>query len=1230
VIGQQLGPYTIEAELGSGGMGTVYRAQGPDGTVALKVVHPHLLATPGFFKRFLREAEIGKAVRHENVVRTLDCDQLVIDGTAHAYLVMEHVAGKSLRQLLEDLGIIPETLLREIALQTADGLAAIHAAGIVHRDLKPENILITDDHEIRIMDLGVAKLQEATIELTREGQFAGSLLYAAPEQFRGDVEVGPASDLYSLGVLLYELATGDNPFHRDDHAQVIEAHLNHQPRRAYERNTETTRFLAELVACLLGKDPSKRFESADVLHHVLEEAERSTWWKTLAPVLDRKPKPKIRVRRETQLHGRKGDLELLARAWERAKTGEGNTVWIDGEAGIGKTRLLSDFLDAIEDDCHVLYGSYPPSGGLGGFSDAILDHFGDVDLEERLKPYLTVTPLLVPAFGALVKHDAPPEGAEPIQGDALNAVGVHLMRGLAVEKPTIWIVDDLHFAPKESRDLALSLSRAAEGHPVLLVYTARPGIPEEELAHFERLENFDRLSLSRLGAREVVELLQDAFKSEVLAEKLAGKIGVKSDGVPFFVFEMIRGLREGQFIREEADGSYVQTKVVEDIEVPSAVKDLIEGRLRDLSDEDRNLLDVAAVQGVEFDSDLVARVLELNRVLVLQRLAAIERRSGVVCAEGGRYRFDQNQIQEVLYASLADELRAEYHTLVAEAYVDRLAGDPTSEDAVFLASHHLRGSRPQEGLPHLTLALERLGTSFRNDAFIELATRALEAPGLLDAKQRIEVLLKKAGRHGLLAEREAQRALLEEALALTDSCEDASLRAKVQVMLGAYSLLISEWQAAQGQCERALEFAREANDRKTEELARRNLGSALRCLGRYEEAGAQYEMCLLLAREAGDDDALAAGAINLALVLTDRGRHKEAVGRLEEGLALARSCGNRRWEANAVVNLGLVLWRQGSREQARAQFEKHLDLAREIGDRYGEALGTGNLGTVFQSQGDYGQACTQLERSLALVREIGDRHGEASATGNLGSVFWDQGRYSQAHAKFESGLALNREIGDRAGEVYSLGYLGTGFWSQGDLGRARAHFEKALALSREIGSRSHEGRALLSLASLTDAEGDADTALRQYGEALAIFRELGEKHNVADTLVGFGGVELKAGEHSKAVTHLDEALALGHEVKGSGTILLGTVHRARLPGGDAEAAIATLGELEVRVSHADKLEARFHLWELTNDKTHLTEAKRLLDFAVEHSPEEYRTSMLENVPLHRDIMKAWEEYGGEE
>ena len=130
----------------------------------------------------------------------------------------------------------------------------------------------------------------------------------------------------------------------------------------------------------------------------------------------------------------------------------------------------------------------------------------------------------------------------------------------------------------------LALARGGEGHRVLLVPTARPGVPDDELANFSRLENYQRVLAESTRCARVVELLEDAFQSEALAEKLGIRIAKKSDGVPFFIFEMIRGLKEGQFIKQQADGTYVQTQMITDIEVPSAVKDLIEGRLKGLTE----------------------------------------------------------------------------------------------------------------------------------------------------------------------------------------------------------------------------------------------------------------------------------------------------------------------------------------------------------------------------------------------------------------------------------------------------------------------------------------------------------------------------------------------------------------------------------------------------------------------------------------------------------------------
>jgi predicted ATPase len=1218
-------------------MGTVHAAEVAEAVVgleagrkvAVKVIHPYLLSTPGFFKRFMREAELGRRVVHENVVRTFDVDAVEVDDRVVHYMVMEHVQGRTLRQLLEDLGKIPETLLREIALQTAAGLAAIHAQGIVHRDLKPENVLITDDHEIRIMDLGVAKLQEASIAITLAGQFAGSLLYAAPEQF-GAGEVRPAADLYSLGVLLYELATGDNPFRRDNAPAAIEAQLKLQPPRITDRNTETTTFFAELVATLLSKRPAERFASAQVLHDVLAEAERSQWWTELAPKISEKVThlPKIRVRRETEVHGRDGDLGTLHEAWARAKEREGNTVFLEGEAGIGKTRLVDAFLRGLEDkDIHVLYGSYPPSGGLGGISDAILDKFGEAMLSIALAPYLTVTPSLIPAFAALVKHESPPTGAEPLQGDALNAVCVHLMRALAEEKPLVWIVEDLHFAPRESRDTVLALARAVEGHRVLLVATARPGVADEDQAHLSRLENYQRVPLRRLGAREITELLEDAFKSEALAEKLGMRIAKKSDGVPFFIFEMIRGLKEGRFIKQQADGTYVQTQMITDIEVPSAVKDLIEGRLRGLDLDQRRILDAGSVMGMSFDPGLVGAVLEAKKVRVLEHLAEVERQAGLVHGESGTASFDQHQIQEVLYQDLMPDLRSEYHSLLAEAYAERLDGKPIGEDAVFLASHHLRGSSARDGLPHLMAALKHLEQSYRNDVAIELAARALDIPKLLEGRERVEVLLMRAGRHDLRGERDLERAALDEALVLADETGDAALGAKVRIVLGWHLIQTSDYAAARECVQEAIDLARRAADKTIESDATGYLGNACWGKGRYDEAREHFQRHLVLAREVGDRRGEGKATGSLGIVCGYQGRYEEAKKHFQSALVILRDSGDRRGEAATAGNLGSVFHTQGRYEEARAHFEKHLGLAREIGDRQGETLATGNLGGVFFSQGHYEKARVHHGRRVALSREIGNRAGEASATGKLGLVFWAQGRYEEARAHLEKQLALSREIEDRRGEAMATGYLGNVLFGHGRYEEARARLKESLAITREIGLRQVEGHALASLASCTEAAGDTETALRLHREALAIRREVDEKDGVAETLVALAAIGLKRDDGAGAIAHLEEALALARKVDAPGTILLATVHRARLPGGDMAAGLAVLEKQAERVSHDTKMEATFRLWELTQDKAHLEEAHRLLCYARDHTPEDCRASMLENVPLHRDIMKAWEEHG---
>jgi tetratricopeptide (TPR) repeat protein len=840
-------------------------------------------------------------------------------------------------------------------------------------------------------------------------------------------------------------------------------------------------------------------------------------------------------------------------------------------------------------DVDFLYGSYPPGGAAtaaGAFTSAYREHLGDD--EAAVRAALPHTPLLVPAFAALLRGDVAPAGSEPLTKVSLQTVFVHATRSFARARTTIVLIDDLHFAPDEGRALFASLALAVPGHRILLVGTARREIDAAWVAQVGRGVHVSRVRLPRLGAKDLVLLLRDSLRSERLAEELAAKIAVKSDGNPFFVFEILRGLRDGQFITRKPDGTWATTKVIAEIEVPDTVKDLIFARVGSLATEERNLLDVASCAGFEFDPVLVGEVLHVGRIPVLQRLAAVETSHRLVRSVGRRFVFDHHQVAEVLYAGLPEILREEYHGSIADAMerrtgaVDREPRDLGGALCVDLAEHFLKGAQGPRAMRYLDAALEHLDKGYRMDAGVRLAERALAVPGLLEGRTRCDALLRTAARLDHLARRDAARRTLEEAVALADADGDGALRAR----------------------------------------ARNSLGWLFCEVSRNDEAAAALGEARALARAAGDLRGEAAATGNLGNVYWSIGRLAEARELQERHLVLAREIGDRRGEATATGNLGIVLARLGRNEEAREHFERSRAIARETGDRPGEANATGNLGSILRVMRRFEESQDANECCLTLSREVGDRRSEANATGNLGNVFLSLGRLGEALEHFERHLALSGETGDRMGEVRAAGCLGNVLLSLGRFAESRERNQQYLALSREIGDRRSEGFALQCLGNLSAEEGDADAAERRYGDALALRRQIGHRVGEADSLRARGSLLASQGRESEASADLGAALALARELSLPGEELLATAWRARLPGGDVAAALSALAALEGRADARETMEARFVLWQATRDPAHLAEAKRRLDFLVGHAPPGCRGSMISCVNSHREIAEA--------
>jgi TolB-like protein/Flp pilus assembly protein TadD/predicted Ser/Thr protein kinase len=261
MIGTTISHYRILEHLGGGGMGVVYKGEDLklERTVALKFLPPEWSRDPDARERFMREAKAASALDHPNICTVYEIDET---DEGRLFIAMAFYEGDTLKKRIEQ-GPLPISDALGLAIQVAEGLQRAHEAGIVHRDVKPANVIVTDRGEAKIVDFGLAKLA-GEFGLTRTGSTVGTPHYMSPEQARSE-EVGPATDIWSLGVVLYESVTGVRPFRGDSADAVVHSILHEQPPRLRDLRPDTPAMLERIVTRSLEKDREKRYSSVEEL-----------------------------------------------------------------------------------------------------------------------------------------------------------------------------------------------------------------------------------------------------------------------------------------------------------------------------------------------------------------------------------------------------------------------------------------------------------------------------------------------------------------------------------------------------------------------------------------------------------------------------------------------------------------------------------------------------------------------------------------------------------------------------------------------------------------------------------------------------------------------------------------------------------------------------------------------------------------------------------------------------
>src|SRR5262249_17540924 len=686
----QIPGYDVEALLGRGGMGVVYKARHLrlDRLVALKFLPREFAQDPKRLERFRREARTASALNHPHICTIHDIDE----HEGQPYLVMELIEGRTLRALAAQRPSLPA--LVHLVGQVAQALAAAHAAGIIHRDIKPENIMVRDDGYAKVVDFGLARPippsgrpSEATADqVTDPGTVLGTARYMSPEQARAET-ASSASDLFSLGVVLYELVTGQHPFAADSPTATLHALQTQPALRPSLLNPEVPASLESLILQMLEKEPRLRPTAAEVDATLAELTGRGA-----GPVLGPAPSP---VPRHTV--GRQAELAELRDGFESVVAGRGLFLCVTGEPGIGKTTLVEDFLAGLA----VAGGTC--AVGRGSCSERLAGAEAYLPLLEALASLLhgaggevvaRVMKVVAPTWYAQVMPQAEnsPFALVPLEERAASQERLKrelgaLLQEVSPLRPLVLFLDDLHWADASTVDLLAYLGSKCATLRLLLVLTYRPTElllsqhPFVPLKQDLQARGVCReVALAFLSRPDMQRYLALEFPQHRFPDELVALIHAKTEGNPLFMVDLLRHLRDRQVLAQE-QGRWVLAQSLPDLqrELPESVRSLIERKIAQLGEEDRRVLVAASVQGSEFEAAVVARALALDAAEVEEQMERLERMHAFIRLVGEhefpdrtltlRYRFVHVLYQDALYASRRRTRRASWSAGVARALV---------------------------------------------------------------------------------------------------------------------------------------------------------------------------------------------------------------------------------------------------------------------------------------------------------------------------------------------------------------------------------------------------------------------------------------------------------------------------------------------------------------------------------------------------------------------------------
>lgn len=767
--------YRIVNKIGHGGMGEVYKALDTKlgRHVAIKLLPEEAIADLIAKRRLLVEAQAASALNHPNIVTIHSIEE----SEGLDFIVMEFVEGETLKSTIDTNGALPLPALLDLGIQIADALEAAHEIGIIHRDIKSSNILITPKGNAKVLDFGLAKLvrqvrdevdnEAPTLaDITYSGAVVGTAHFMSPEQTRGEVLDG-RTDVFSLGCVLYEAATRSLPFPGPSVLSIMHAIATSDPPAPSRVRPELSVEFDLIIERALAKDRNRRYATAAEMGQALNalRAGASGGWATSPVIYD----SDLLAAPSSSLVGREPEMRKLDGFLRQAIDGSGRVVFITGEPGIGKTALSDEFLRRARREYPALLisrGRCVEQYGTGEaylpFLDAVgglLQGPGREHIAASMRTYAPTWCTQLPAAFASTSS------LDRLQQETIGATKERMMREmgdmlgtLSASAPIVLLLEDLHWADPSSVDLLRHLCQRIGNQRLLIAGTFRPEDIERSnhplksyKAEMQAHKLCEELALDTLSLENIAEYLDVTFTPNDFPRELSSLIHEKTEGHPLFATNLLQYLGErGDIARVNAHWSLVHPLAEMNLEFPESVRSMIGKKIDALEEGEQRALQYASVEGSEFLSSVVARLLGTDEVELEEQLARLEKTHRLIVTLGEeelpdgtlatRYRFAHALYQNYLYDGLVSKRRILLHQQAGE-HLAKHYGKRSLEIATQLAIHFERGRDFAGAVEYLNHAGENATKLYANDEAEKHYTNALRLAEKLPEADQPEKLL---------------------------------------------------------------------------------------------------------------------------------------------------------------------------------------------------------------------------------------------------------------------------------------------------------------------------------------------------------------------------------------------------------------------------------------------------------------------------------------------------------